>query len=116
MVIWAAARVDHTPLFPDTIDRHIYIAYNISIWTEHMRTTLNLADELMNELDDLAEGKTKTQIITEALEDYIRKKRKERLLSLRGKISLDYDWKAEEERELLSVKEERNKYGKGRSR
>jgi metal-responsive CopG/Arc/MetJ family transcriptional regulator len=81
-----------------------------------MRTTLNLSDELISELEDLAEGKTKTQIFTEALEDYIRKKRKERLLALRGKISLDYDWKAEEEKELLSVKEERKKYGKRRSR
>ncbi len=81
-----------------------------------MRTTFNMPDELIKELESLSEGKTKTQMFTEALEDYISKKRRERLLSLKGKINIDYDWRAEEEKELAAVKEEGKKYAKRRSR
>ena len=81
-----------------------------------MRTTLNISDKLLKELESLSRGKTKTQMFNEALEDYIGKKRREQLLSLKGKINIDYDWKAEEEKELMSVKEEGKKYVKRRSR
>ncbi len=81
-----------------------------------MRTTFNIADSLLKELEHLSEGKTKTQIFTEAIEDYIAKKRRERLLSLKGKIDIDYDWRAEEEKEIAAVKEKGAKYVKGRSR
>ena len=83
---------------------------------EHMRTTLNLSDDLIKELESISGGKTKTQMFTEALEDYIRKQKKEKLLALKGKINLNYDWRAEEEKELLAVKKERKKYGQRRSR
>jgi metal-responsive CopG/Arc/MetJ family transcriptional regulator len=81
-----------------------------------MRTTLNISDKLIKELESISEGRPKTQLFTEAIEDFIRKKRREKLLSLKGKIELDYDWEAEEEKEMLAVKEERNKYGKRRTR
>ncbi len=81
-----------------------------------MRTTLNISDALMKELETLSEGKSKTQMFSEALEDYIMKKRREKLLSLKGKINIDYDWNAEEEKELLALKEESKKYGKRRPR
>ncbi len=81
-----------------------------------MRTTFNMPDELIKELESLSEGKSKTQMFTEALEDYISKKRREQLLSLKGKINIDYDWRAEEEKELASVNEEGKKYVKRRSR
>lgn len=77
-----------------------------------MRTTLNISDKLMNELESLASGKSKTQLFTEALEEYINNKRKEKLLSLRGKIKVDYDWQEEERKELLAVREEKGKYRK----
>ncbi|MBC8413116.1 MAG: type II toxin-antitoxin system VapB family antitoxin [Nitrospira sp.] len=81
-----------------------------------MRTTLNVSDELIKELESVSEGKSKTQVFTEALEDYIGKKRRERLLSMSGRIAIDYDWQAEEEKELMAVKEEQGEYGKKRSR
>ena len=81
-----------------------------------MRTTFNMPDKLIKEIESLSEGRTKTQIFTEALEDYIGKIRRERLLALKGKIIIDYDWRAEEEREIAAVREEGKKYAKKRSR
>lgn len=81
-----------------------------------MRTTLNISDKLLKELESLSEEKSKTQMFNEALEDYIGKKRREQLLSLKGKINIDYDWKDEEKKELMAVKEEGKKYVKRRSR
>lgn len=82
------------------------------IQEEHMRTTLNISDKLMKELESIASGKSKTQLFTEALEEYINNKRKEKLLSLRGKIKVEYDWQEEERKELLTVREKKGKYGK----
>ena len=50
-----------------------------------MRTTLNLDDKAVEEAMKVAKGKTKTQIINEALRDYARRKRLRGLLQLRGK-------------------------------
>ena len=81
-----------------------------------MRTTLNISDKLMKELESIASGKSKTRLFTEALEEYIMNKRKEKLLSLRGKIKVEYDWREEERKELLAVREEKGKYGTTRAR
>ena len=50
-----------------------------------MRTTLNLDDRAVEQAMMVSEGKTKTQIINEALLDYARRKRLRGLLRLRGK-------------------------------
>ena len=58
-----------------------------------MRTTINLPDELVKEARQLSGAKTKTQAVVWALEELIRIKRIEHLLSLRGKIKLNIDLK-----------------------
>lgn len=51
-----------------------------------MRTTLNLdADALAGALD-VSPGKTKTQVINDALRDYARRGRLQKLLRYRGKV------------------------------
>ena len=50
-----------------------------------MRTTLNLDDTAVAEAMAVSAGKTKTQVINEALRDYARRKRLKGLLRLRGK-------------------------------
>jgi len=75
-----------------------------------MRATLNIPDELIDEVQRLSGQKTKTQAIVTVMEDYVRRKKLEELLALRGKISIDYDWKREEEAELKAA-EERENYG-----
>jgi hypothetical protein len=75
-----------------------------------MRATLNIPDELINEVQRLSGEKTKTQAIVTVMEEYIRRKRMEDLLALRGKIAIDYDWEREEEAEVKAA-EERERYG-----
>jgi len=75
-----------------------------------MRATLNIPDELVDEVQRLSGEKTKTQAIVTVMEDYVRRKKMEDLLALRGKISIDYDWEREEQAELKAA-EERERYG-----
>lgn len=75
-----------------------------------MRATLNIPDDLIDEVQRLSGEKTKTQAIVTVMEDYIRRKKMQDLLFLRGKISIDYDWEQEEEAELKAA-EERERYG-----
>ena len=51
-----------------------------------MRTTLNLDDEAMESAMAYAEGRTKTELVNEALRRFARAKRRRELLDLEGKI------------------------------
>lgn len=70
-----------------------------------MRTTLNLDEGLLRELMRIADGKTKTEAIHEAIREYIRKKKIDRLRALSGKVSLAEDWQEREEEELKQQSE-----------
>lgn len=74
-----------------------------------MRATLNIPDELIDEVQRLSGEKTKTQAIVTVMKDYVRRKKMEELLALRGKIAIEYDWEREEEAELKAA-EERERY------
>jgi hypothetical protein len=74
-----------------------------------MRATLNIPDQIMSEVQQLTGQKSKTNAIVHVMEEFIRRKKVEELLSLKGKIHIDYDWQAEEEKELKAA-EEREKY------
>jgi len=65
-----------------------------------MRATLNIPDDLMREVQRLSGEKSKTSAIVTAMEAFVRQKKTEDLLALKGKIQIDYDWEAEEEKEL----------------
>ena len=75
-----------------------------------MRATMNIPDELIIEVQRLSGEKTRTQAIVTVMEDYVRRKKMEDLLALRGKISIEYDWEREEEAEMKAA-EERERYG-----
>ncbi|MCJ7748059.1 MAG: type II toxin-antitoxin system VapB family antitoxin [Desulfobacterales bacterium] len=70
-----------------------------------MRATLNIPDALINDLLKVTGEKTKTRAICLAIRDFIRRKRREKLLSLSGKIHFDLDWKEMEEIELKGMKQ-----------
>lgn len=74
-----------------------------------MRATLNIPDELIDEVQRLSGEKTKTQAIVTVMEEYVRRKKMEDLQALRGKIAIEYDWEREEEAELKAA-EEREHY------
>ena len=75
-----------------------------------MRATLNIPDELISEVQRLSGQKSKTGAIVTVMEEYVRRRRMEELLALRGKVQIDYDWQREEEREIAAA-EERERYG-----
>ena len=56
-----------------------------------MRTTLDLPEDLMQKAMSLSHIKTKTQVITVALKDLIRKSELSELTKFKGKIDLDID-------------------------
>ncbi|HCE68529.1 MAG: hypothetical protein A2X82_17495 [Geobacteraceae bacterium GWC2_55_20] len=74
-----------------------------------MRATLNIPDELIDEVQRLSGEKTKTQAIVTVMEEYVRRRKMEDLLALRGKVVIEYDWEREEEAELKAA-EERERY------
>ena len=70
-----------------------------------MRTTLNLDERLIKDLMAATKAKTKTEAIHQALTEFVRRMRRERLKSLSGKIHLDLDWREMEEQELKAQEE-----------
>ena len=65
-----------------------------------MRATLNIPDNLITEVQKISGEKSKTKAIIIAMEEFIRQKKIKELISLRGKIQIDYDWQKEEELEI----------------
>lgn len=56
-----------------------------------MRTTLNLDSEAVEAAMKRAPGKTKTDVINEALREYARRRRLRGLLKFRGKVRWEGD-------------------------
>ena len=54
-----------------------------------MRTTLNLPDELLREAMRATRSKTKTSVVTLALEELVRKAKSTELKKYKGKIDLE---------------------------
>jgi Arc/MetJ family transcription regulator len=65
-----------------------------------MRTTLNIDDWIFQDLLSLTAAKTKTEAVRTALTEYLRMKRKEKLLALRGKVDIAPDWQSLRQAEL----------------
>lgn len=56
-----------------------------------MRTTLELPDDLIRDAMIITQAKTKTQLITMALENIIKQERLNKLIKYHGKVDLDID-------------------------
>jgi Arc/MetJ family transcription regulator len=78
-----------------------------------MRVTVEIPDSLIKVLLKVTGERTKTRAICLAIKDYIPRKRKEKLLSLSGKIKFDLDWQEMKGIELKGMKE-REKFGNPR--
>lgn len=69
-----------------------------------MRATLNIPDDLISEVQKIAKEKSKTKAIITAMQEFIKQKKPQDLIALRGKVKIDYDWQKEEEFEAESQK------------
>ena len=66
-----------------------------------MRTTLNIDDYLFEDLLSITRAKTKTEAVRTALTEYLRMKRKEKVLAMRGKLDIKDDWRELRQREIV---------------
>ena len=57
----------------------------------NMRTTLDLPDGLVERAMTITKAKTKTEVITIALENIIRQEKLNKLISFHGKVVFDVD-------------------------
>jgi Arc/MetJ family transcription regulator len=67
-----------------------------------MPTNLALPDDLIAEAKELGCHKTKREAVTAALEEYVRRRRRMRILELEGQLEWNdaYDYKAARNRDL----------------
>ncbi|HLI34063.1 MAG TPA: type II toxin-antitoxin system VapB family antitoxin [Terriglobia bacterium] len=59
-----------------------------------MRTTINIDERTLDFVMKDTGAATKTEAIRQALEEYVRRRKIENLIALKGKIRFDVDWKA----------------------
>ncbi len=57
-----------------------------------MKTTLNIPEDLIKKAMSLARHKTKTETVVVALQEYVRKKKIEKILASEGKLRFDDTW------------------------
>jgi len=65
-----------------------------------MRTTLNIKDEVLEQVIEITGAKNKSQAVNQALEAFLLEKQVQRLLNLRGKLKLEENWTELRELEL----------------
>ena len=65
-----------------------------------MRITVGIDDKIIEKLISLTNAKNKTKAINIAIEDFLKRKRKNNLLQLRGRLHLESDWKKLREGEI----------------
>lgn len=58
-----------------------------------MRTTLNIDENVIKDLMRITGAKSKSQAVNQALGAYVRERRIQGLLALRGKLHLDDNWR-----------------------
>jgi Arc/MetJ family transcription regulator len=65
-----------------------------------MATNLAIDDRLLNEARRIGGHRTKKATVTEALNEYIQRRRQQKILDLFGKVSVDpgYDYKSQRRR------------------
>jgi len=64
-----------------------------------MKTTLNIPEDLVKRTMKLSKSKTKTAAIITAMEEYVRRRKLEDIIGMKGKLRFSDDWeKARHER------------------
>lgn len=76
-----------------------------------MRTTLNIDDHIFNDLLRITKAKTKTAAVTTALTEYLRIKRKEKVIALRGNLDILDNWQESRLLDFTEYDEDQNDQG-----
>ena len=73
-----------------------------------MRTTLDIDDRLMHSLMEFTHTRVKSHAVEKAIEEFLDRRRIERILSLKGKFKFAMDWREMEEQERKAIKRGRS--------
>jgi Arc/MetJ family transcription regulator len=65
-----------------------------------MPTNLAIDDRLIKEAQTVGQHKTKKAAVSEALEEYVQKRKQVEILDLFGKINYDHDYDYKKQREI----------------
>ena len=65
-----------------------------------MRTTINIKDEVIKQVIEYTGAKNMSQAVNEVLETFVREKRKQKLIGLKGKLQLEDNWQKLREMEI----------------
>jgi len=65
-----------------------------------MRTTLNVDEKILGEIMAITGAKNRSQAVNLVLQDFVQKKRLQKLLDLRGTLHLENNWQKLREMEL----------------
>ncbi|MBW2050583.1 MAG: type II toxin-antitoxin system VapB family antitoxin [Deltaproteobacteria bacterium] len=65
-----------------------------------MRTTLNVDERILEEVMGLTGARNRSQAINQVLQEFVKKKRLQKLLDLRGTLHLENNWRDLREMEL----------------
>jgi Arc/MetJ family transcription regulator len=57
-----------------------------------MKTTLNIPEDLIKTAMSLAKNRTKTQTVIIALQEFVRRKKVDKILAHEGKLEFDDTW------------------------
>ena len=66
--------------------------YELLYYGGIMKTTLNIPEDLIKTAMSLSKISTKTETVVVALQEYIRKKKIEKILEQEGKLEFDDTW------------------------
>ncbi len=69
-----------------------------------MRTTLDIPEELLRNVTDILGIKKKNEAVRIALSDFVRRRRRRQLLSLRGKLAIEDLTREMEDAEIADAK------------
>ena len=65
-----------------------------------MRTTLDLEEDLLQQLLEISKAKTKSRAVNLAIADYVRRQKRKQLTRLSGRLWIEENWRALRELEL----------------
>ncbi len=68
-----------------------------------MRTTLNIDDYIFQDLLTETQAKTKTEAVKTAITEYLRIKRREKILAMRGKVDIGDGWQELRQSEITEM-------------
>lgn len=70
-----------------------------------MRTTINIPDQIIDQLMSFSNSLTKTDAVNKAILDWVKYKKIQKIKSLRGKLDIDNNLKNQRLQEITEINE-----------